>query len=249
MSDGAALTCQGVTKRFGRFVALRAVDLSVALGECVTLFGHNGAGKSTLLGIACGLIRSYEGTVSVFGDDLRTADDAVRGRLGFVSHETFLYEDLSAVDNLTFWGELHGVTDATARAAELLERFRLTRWSDTRVRALSRGMKQRVALARAIVHHPRLLLLDEPYTGLDEAACEQLSALIRGFVGDGGAALVTTHDIDRGLAVADRVAILDRGRLAWQGSGAGMDNAAFRERYRRVLRPEGREGTAPEATA
>ncbi len=239
MANDVALSCRAVTKRFGRFVALHAVDLDVRPGECVTLFGHNGAGKSTLLNIACGLIRSYEGQVAVFGDDLHGADDAVRGRLGFVSHETFLYEDLSAADNIRFWGELYGIDDAPARAAELLERFRLARWSDTRVRALSRGMKQRVALARAIVHRPRLLLLDEPYTGLDEAACEQLSALIREFVAEGGAALVTTHDIDRGLAVADRVVILDRGRLVWQGEATQLDNAAFRERYREVLRPGG----------
>jgi len=146
-----------------------------------------------------------------------------------------LYDDLSARENLHFWGRLYGVQNATARADELLERFHLSARGHVPVRALSRGMKQRAALARALVHNPRLLLLDEPYTGLDEAACEMLSHLIREFVAGGGAALVTTHDIDRGLAVADRVAILDGGRLVYDAPRGEMTNETFREHYRNVL--------------
>lgn len=235
MTEDCALACTGVSKRFGRFFALRDVTLSVPKSACVTLFGHNGAGKSTLLNISCGLIRSYEGAVSVLGNNQRTAGDEQRAAVGFVSHETFLYDDLTAHDNLQFWGRLHGVRHAADRATELLERFQLTSKAQDSIRALSRGMKQRMALARALVHKPKLLLLDEPYTGLDEAACEMLSELIRDFVANGGSALVTTHDIDRGLGVADRVAILDRGQLVFDSPRGDMTNETFREHYRDVL--------------
>jgi len=235
MAGEAALSCTGVTKRFGRFVALSNVALRVPASTCVTLFGHNGAGKSTLLNISCGLIRSYEGSVDVFGVDQRTAGDNQRAAIGFVSHQTFLYDDLTARDNLRFWARLYGVRGPVQRTDELLERFDLTAKAGATVRSLSRGMKQRMALARALVHQPQLLLLDEPYTGLDEAACEMLSALIRGFVGAGGSALVTTHDIDRGLGVADRVSILDRGRLVYDSPRGNLTTETFRQHYRKML--------------
>jgi len=237
--SAAALSCSRVTKRFGRLTALDAVTVSVHAGECLTLFGRNGAGKSTLLGVASGLIRSYEGDVLRFGTDVRRGSDESRAAIGFVSHETFLYGDLSAMDNLLFFGRLYGLEDPAGRAAAMLERFGLTRKAAAPVRALSRGMQQRLSLARATLHEPQLLLFDEPFTGLDEPACELLTRLLREFVTAGGAAVVTTHDIDRGLSVADRIAVLETGNIVHEAAAGDTDAATFRATYRDLLRAGG----------
>ena len=236
MSEAAAaLSCSRVTKRFGRLTALDTVTLSVSPGECLSLFGRNGAGKSTLLGVSSGLIRSYEGEVLRFGTDVKRADDAERAAIGFVSHETFLYGDLTPADNLRFYGRLYGVDDPAGRAAAMLERFGLSHKASVPARSLSRGMQQRLSLARATLHDPRLLLLDEPFTGLDEPACDLLTRLLRDFVGKGGSAVVTTHDIDRGLAVADRIAVLETGRIVHEAGARDTNPASFRTTYRGLL--------------
>lgn len=231
----APLACESVGKRYGRLTALRAVSFSLERGESLALFGRNGAGKSTLLGIAATLVRTYDGTVQIFGTEARRAGADVRRAIGFVSHETFLYNDLTVSENLRFYGQLYGLADPARRAGELLERFDLEAKARSPVRTLSRGMKQRLSLARALVHDPRLLLLDEPFTGLDEASCEALSGMLHAFVAGGGAVLLTTHDLDRGLAASSRVAILDRGVIALGEATADVDAAAFRRRYRDVL--------------
>jgi heme exporter protein A len=237
--SAAALSCSRVTKRFGRLTALDAVTVSVQAGECLTLFGRNGAGKSTLLGVASGLTRFYEGEVLRFGTDVRRADDASRSSIGFVSHETFLYGDLSPTDNLRFYGRLYGIDDPAGSADAMLERFGLVHKAGVPVRSLSRGMQQRLSLARATLHKPQLLLFDEPFTGLDEPACELLTQLLRDFVSAGGAAVVTTHDIDRGLGVANRIAVLEKGRIVHEAAANETDAASFRETYRGLLAPGG----------
>ncbi len=236
MRDGSspALSCDRVTKRFGHLTALRSVSLAVSPGESVVLFGRNGAGKSTLLGVSSGLIRSYEGQVSRFSVDLRKARDDDRRHIGLVSHESFLYDDLTALDNLRFYAKLYRLDQPGTVASSMLDRFGLSAKGDATVRELSRGMKQRLSLARALLHQPKLLLLDEPFTGLDEPACEMLSELLRSFVSDGGAALVTTHDIDRGFAVADRLVVLDAGRVVHEADTAA-GATAFRDTYRSLL--------------
>lgn len=234
-NDTAALQCDGVGKRYGRLTALRSVSLNIAGGESVALFGRNGAGKSTLLGITSTLIRSYEGSVRIFGDDARSNNVAVRRAIGFVSHETFLYNDLTVSENLRFYARLYGVADPGARTEELLARFDLDTKARSSVRHLSRGMKQRLSLARAFVHEPRLLMLDEPFTGLDEGSCDGVSEMLHGFIAGGGAVLLTTHDLDRGLASSTRVAILDRGTIAHESAAAGVDANAFRRQYRDIL--------------
>jgi len=240
MTDpAAALSCSRVTKRFGRLVALDAVTISVSPGECLTLFGRNGAGKSTLLGVASGLIHSYDGEVARFGTDIRRGDDRDRAAIGFVSHESFTYGDLTPLDNLRFYARLYGLDRPAERAAEMLERFGLAHKASVPARSLSRGMQQRLSLARAVLHGPRLLLLDEPFTGLDEPACELLTRLLREFVEPGGAALVTTHDIDRGLAVADRIAVLETGRVVHEAQASSTSVDGFRATYRELLGAEG----------
>jgi heme ABC exporter ATP-binding subunit CcmA len=229
------LACERLTKRYGRVAALKSVKLEVGEGECVAVFGRNGAGKTTLLHVVGSLSRSYEGEVRVFGRDRRHADPETRRAVGLVLHETCLYDDLSALDNLRFFARLYGVTDYESRAREVLARFELADRATSVVRTLSRGMKQRLAIARALVHRPRLLLMDEPFTGLDEPANQALVAALREFLRDGGTVVLSTHDVERAFDVATRVVILERGAVTLDRSAAEIDVATFRHSYWHVL--------------
>jgi heme exporter protein A len=229
------LACERLTKRYGRVAALKSVDLAVGAGECVAVFGRNGAGKTTLLHVVGSLIRSFEGEVRVFGADRRHAESATRRAVGLVLHETCVYDDLSAIDNLRFFARLYAVRDYEARARDMLARFGLADRAGSVVRTLSRGMKQRLAIARALVHRPRLLLMDEPFTGLDEAANQSLVAVLREFVGDGGTVVLSTHDVERAFEVASRTIILERGSVTLDRSVQDIDVAAFRHAYWHVL--------------
>jgi heme ABC exporter ATP-binding subunit CcmA len=234
-SSTPALACERLTKRYGRVPALKSVDIAVHAGECVAVFGRNGAGKTTLLHIAGSLIRSFEGEVRVFGARRKDADAHTRRAVGLVLHETCLYDDLSVIDNLRFFARLYGVADYESRARALLARFGLDDRADSVVRTLSRGMKQRLAIARALVHRPRLLLMDEPFTGLDEPASQSLVAVLREFVGAGGAVVLSTHDVERAFEVATRALILERGSVTLDRAAAEIDPAAFRHAYWHVL--------------
>ena len=207
------LETRGLTRRFGALVALDRVDLTVARGECVAVFGSNGAGKTTLFRLVTATLRPSAGTVSIAGLDPRRAEIEVRRLLGVVSHQTFLYDGLTTHENLSFFARLHGVRDPAARADELLARTGLVAKRDERVRALSRGMQQRIALARALVHEPELLLLDEPFTGLDPRAADWLHRTIEELRGEGRTILFISHDVPRGLALSDRWIFLARGRV------------------------------------
>ena len=230
-----ALECHRLTKRYGRIAALKSVDVRVESGECVAVFGRNGAGKTTLLHVAGSLIRSFEGEIRVFGANRRDADAASRRAVGVVLHETCLYDDLSALDNLRFFARLYGVADYEERAREVLTRFDLADRGRAVVRTLSRGMKQRLAIARALVHRPRLLLMDEPFTGLDEPACQTLVTVLREFVRDGGAVVMSTHDVERAFGAATRAIILERGEVTLDRSVVDVDLAEFRHAYWHVL--------------
>ena len=230
-----ALACRGLTKRYGRVTALRSVDLSIATGECVALFGRNGAGKTTLIQIVGSLLAHYEGEAELFGQRVKRAN-AEHGRaLGIVLHDTCLYLDLSVLDNLRFFARLYGVADSNARSRELLVQFDLEERAQSTVRDLSRGMKQRLALARALVHSPRFLLLDEPFTGLDELSSQALSRLLRDFARDGGTVLMSTHDVERAFEVATRAVILEQGAITFDRSTRELDATEFRHAYWNVL--------------
>ncbi len=204
-------------KTFGLNPVLRSLDMDVARGEFVTLLGPNGSGKSTLLRILSGLARPTGGTVRIGGWDLPAEADFVRAQLGVVSHLPLLYDTLTAEENLMFFARLYDLPRAERRARvhAMLERVGLHRRARDVVQTFSRGMQQRLAIARAILHDPVVLLLDEPYTGLDQDAAALLDELLREVAITGRTVVMTTHDLRRGYALADRVTILSRGKIAF----------------------------------
>lgn len=212
-----AIATRGLTKRFGGVAALRGLDFTLAAGESVALFGPNGAGKSTLLRLCATLLRPSGGSVSLFGVDGGSGNPAVRRRIGFLSHQSFLYPDLTPLENLSFYARMFHVADAERRVKDLIEQVGLVGWANRPVRTLSRGLEQRCALARALLHAPDLLLLDEPFTGLDVDASATLRAVLRAAHERGAAMVMTTHDVAQGLASCARAVILARGQLAWDG--------------------------------
>ncbi len=222
-----------VTKVFGLRPVLRGVDLTVAPGEFLTLFGPNGAGKTTFLRIVATLSRPTGGTIRVGGYALPGQAGAVRGLLGVVSHQPLLYGDLSAAENLRFYARLYGLEPAAAgaRIGEVLKAVGLHKRADDLVRTFSRGMQQRLAIARAVLHDPPVLLLDEPYTGLDQDAAATLDGVLREVALRGRTVIMTTHDLLRGVLMAHRVAILSRGVIAYDEPADQLDPVRFGETY------------------
>jgi heme ABC exporter ATP-binding subunit CcmA len=194
------------------------------------LFGANGAGKTTLLRILSTQMRPDEGTISVAGYDRRRQPEAIRRHLGMVGHRHFLYEDLTCRENLVFYGRLFRVGDPQRRAQVVLARVGLESRADQRVRTLSHGMQKRLAIGRAILHQPALLLLDEPEAGLDRESLAMLHHLVSEWTGAGGTVLMTTHNVELGLAWADKVAVLSGGRISFQQPKEQLDVDGFRQR-------------------
>jgi heme exporter protein A len=222
------VAARGITRRFGATTALDGIDFDVHAGEPVALFGINGAGKTTLLRIVSGGLRPDGGSVTIDGADLRSSPASLRGRIGFLSHQTLLYDDLTARENLEFFARLHGVADPGRRASAMLDEVGLADRGDEPVRGFSRGMQQRVALARALLHEPVLLLLDEPSSGLDARSSNRLRAALRETAARGVTWLIATHDVDEGLALCPRWMALDRGRVIDAGVSSGGDAARVR---------------------
>ena len=220
------IACHKLTQTFGPRRALDGVNLHIAPGEYVTLVGPNGAGKTTLLRILATLSRPTSGAVRVAGLDVDTHGPAIRRQIGYLSHRTLLYDDLTAAQNLAFTARMYDVADAEARIAALLARVDLAARRHDLVRTYSRGMQQRLAVARAVLHRPRLLLLDEPYTGLDPLAADALTALLAELAGEGCTILLTTHHLESAIAARGRVVVLHRGRVVHDAREVGPDFAA-----------------------
>jgi heme exporter protein A len=214
---------------YGAEPVLKEIDLRVANGEMVAVLGANGAGKSTLLSIAATLLDPSDGQV-LYGD--RTAADggtALRGRIGVLGHDLYIYPELTAAENLAFFGRLYGVGNIDRAVAAALDKAVLADRANDPVASFSRGMRQRLALERALIHSPRLLLLDEPFTGLDDASTVALRQRLATARDEGGIVLVTTHDLDAIEALVDDAHVLVRGRMERLPAGAG----SLRDRYRR----------------
>jgi heme exporter protein A len=231
----AAIEIRNLTKSFGSHVALRDVDLAVAEGEFLTMVGPNGAGKTTLIRILATLSRPTSGEVWVDGWNLADGAAEVRQRIGFVSHQPLLYGDLTAEENLRFYSRMYNVPEPENRIEEVLEQVGLLARRRDSVRTFSRGMQQRLSIARAILHRPAVMLLDEPYTGLDQQAAAMLDEVMRAVGTASLTVLMTTHDLHRGLVMSDRVAVLSAGRLVYQASRADLDEVSFRQVYREIV--------------
>ncbi len=221
-----------VFKSFGPLPVLRGVTLQVRPGERLLLVGANGSGKTTLIKVMATLSRPTAGRVLMHGFDTQEESGKVRACIGVLSHQTYLYGELTVLENLRFYAKMYGVADAEARIAELLRLVALENWGDAYVRTLSRGMQQRVALARAVLHHPPILLLDEPDTGLDQRAADVLGDLLSTVAAEGRTVVLTSHNLERGLALADRVAVLAGGRIAYEADGDRIDAGDLQVAYR-----------------
>jgi heme exporter protein A len=236
-ASGAALVAEDVCRGFGRERVLRGVCLGAPRGSGIAILGANGAGKSTLLRVLAALLRPQRGQVRVYGQDPWIAPGA-RRRVGFVGHEPMLYGGLSTLENLRLFAALYGLPDARPRAEAACRLLEIRRPHDP-VRALSRGMQQRAALARALVHGPEILLLDEPFTGLDPEAAQSLGEYLAGFRARGGTVIAATHSPVEALRIADRAHVLARGRLSGAQPLAGMDAGALQAWYRAAAAPAG----------
>ena len=229
---GHVIETSGLAKRYGAHVALDGIDLALGANERLAVLGPNGSGKTTLIAALATLVRPSGGTVRVMGYDSAAAGNELRRHIGVVAHQTYLYHELSARENLVFYGNLYGVPDPGERADTLLQLVDVYPRRHDQVSELSRGMQQRVALARALVHDPPVLLLDEPDTGLDQDHLDLLSSLVLGEAIPMRTVVLTTHNLERGLSLCDRVAVLARGRLVFQAASASLDRAALHDAYR-----------------
>lgn len=222
------LRAEGLIKEYGSLRALDGLDIHIPSGSCLALFGPNGAGKSTLLKLLAGLSEPSRGAIA-FED--RGDDRAHRRRIGYLGHDIMLYRKLSAAENLRFFASLYSLDHPEERVQSALQAAKLEHRAETLVGTFSRGMRQRLAIARATLHNPDLLLLDEPYTGLDPVAVEHTTQLFRGLHEVGRTLVIVTHDLSQGLALADRVLVLRHGRSALERNEPVADRDGFREAY------------------
>jgi heme exporter protein A len=215
----AAITVERIWKFYGDYAALRDVSLAIQPGSCTALLGRNGAGKTTLLRIVAGLSRASKGKVSIAGNDVRAS--STRERIGVLGHGIGIYDELSALENLRLFGRLYDLKDVDGSAMRWLERVGLERVPNGLVREFSRGMRQRLAVARAFLHDPQVLLLDEPFTALDDRAIAVLQTVLRDALATGKTVMMSTHQLREALELATHVALINRGKLAYQGERTG----------------------------
>ncbi len=229
------LEANGLVREYGPVVAVKGVDLSLREGEFLTIFGPNGAGKSSLLGLLGGAMRPTRGEVRIRGQSLGDADPGWRHRVGMLSHQGFLYARLTAEENLRFYGRLFGLRDLDRRIPERLERVGLANRAKFQARQLSHGMRQRLSLARALLHDPDVVLLDEPYTGLDPSAAAVLRGVLAELRDGRRTVVMVTHNLKEGLELATRIAIQASGRFVWTDEAAGVQREDFERHYHQVV--------------
>jgi heme exporter protein A len=232
--DFETVELREASRHYGRRRALAKTSIVFRRGQITGLFGPNGAGKSTMLGLLSTLMRPTSGSVHFGGKTSSELGDRLRGRIGVLGHDLFLYGDLTAHENLAFFGQLYGLTDLQSRIGRALAAARLEERADDRVSGFSRGLRQRLALERALLHDPRLVLLDEPFTGLDDQSSALLAERLTRLRADGAIVLMATHDFDSATGLVDQMICLRNGRAREVGAVAGP----LRDRYRAVMAEE-----------
>ncbi len=223
------IALKGIKKTFGLFEALKGINLEFSTGKFVTIVGRNGAGKSTLLKIMAGLMAPSLGEIIINGNTFKNGSGMHRENMGVVTHQACIYPSLSAYANLLFYGKLFKVKELKSRVKEVLERVDLWERKDDPVTTYSCGMKQRLAISRAILHQPSLLLLDEPFSGLDPRAVEDLKKLFYEFKNEGKTIIMITHQLDAGYELADRLTVLHKGKVTLDEDKSKLSWEKFRE--------------------
>ena len=226
-----ALQIRGLSKSFGRTSVLRNLDLDVPWGQVLTILGPNGSGKTTLVKILATLTKADGGTVRVAGLDPRRSGQAVRRYVGVVTHEPLLYDDLTGQENLRFFARMFGVDRTEERIESAAERMGVSQMLHQRASTMSHGTKKRFSIARALLHDPPILLMDEPESGLDQEALLMLERVALDRSQPARTVLMTTHNLERGLALGNRMAILAHGRIAYQESLDSVSVATVRDAY------------------
>lgn len=235
MSGGVRLEASGLTRYFGSNPALDNVSFTVEPGEFLVVLGPNGAGKTTLLKILARLMRPTKGGVTVDGADWLAAPPGRQVDVGMVSHATYVYDGLSAIENLRFFGTLYGIDDVDRRGREALAEVGLEALADRRAGTFSRGQAQRLAIARAVLHEPRLLLFDEPFAGLDPHAAGRLTSSLTELNAAGRTIILTTHDLDRAPDAATQYMVIVNGSIRAAGARAELPEQALRVAYERAV--------------
>lgn len=225
-----------LSKQFGRNYALKEINLELKSGELLAIFGRNGAGKTTFLKILSTLLKQTEGEIflnkTLLSDFPQTE---IKRKIGLISHNLFLYSGLSALENLTFFAKLYDLENPNVKINEVLEKVGLIHRKNELVRNYSRGMQQRLGIARAFLHNPEILLLDEPYTGLDQNGTEILNNLLKTFNSQEKITILVTHNIEQGLTLSDKVTIFENGKVAFIEQSKNLNLEEMRKVYKEFV--------------
>ncbi|MBI4186548.1 MAG: ABC transporter ATP-binding protein [Chloroflexi bacterium] len=230
-SPGWAIQTQGLIRSFGDHFALRGVDLEVRRGERVVIFGPNGAGKTTLIKVLSTILNPSSGRVMIGGLDLKSHAEEARYRIGVVTHHTYLYGNLTAYENLQFYSRMYDVPKARERIHDVVAMVGMTSRLHDRVGTLSRGMQQRLSIARCLLHKPAIILLDEPETGLDPQAVPMVWRALEAEGGTEPSIVLTTHNLERGFELGERLLILAKGQIVYQKAKQALSLAELKQAY------------------
>lgn len=225
------ISLKKASKMYGTVTALRKIDLDIYKGQSITIFGSNGAGKSTLLKILSMQTHLSSGSLLYNGLNYKKLADEYRANFGVISHQPFVYENLSAIENLVFYGSLYSVPNVTEKAENILKQLDLYKRKDDIIRTYSRGMLQRISIARALIHSPEIIFLDEPYTGLDSLASNKLSNLLKEQLSNNKTVIMVTHDIATGLDLASNVMIMKNGNIIYNKLKSEIEVSSFEQTY------------------
>ncbi len=232
------ISISGLSKSFGKQKAIDNIELDIEKGDFVAIFGPNGAGKTTFLKILSTIIEPTKGKVVISDFDLKKKPIEIRKKLGNISHESYLYDDLTAKENLVFFGKMYGMksSEIEEHADELLEQVGLTARANDRVRPYSRGMKQRLSISRAMIHKPDIILMDEPYTGLDQKAAQTFEYVLESLDKDNVTKIMISHNIERAFHLCNRILVMDKGKIVYDRMKKDIENIdSFKESYHSIL--------------